>query len=221
MRNEVVRALAVPLLRESAMAAGGHGRFPASSRKNGGEGLSPAAVGGTENHSLGAVPLTAPRHMCSPLRGGTVDDTVLLGTNCLLLATSVAVKEPKLWRTGTSPWAGLSGGSNFFPRSPWGSALLWSSTPHQHRDAAEVVSSKFSCLIVWLILRPRPVLDAATKPANPARLDPYWLSWRCPSPDGIPTSHRVQGVEASPDQPKKNTGTKYTLKAYWHRCLSR
>ena len=83
-------------------------------------------------------------------------------------------------------------GVKFFPRSPWGSALLWSSTPHQHRDAAEVVSSKFSCLIVWLILRPRPVLDAATKPANPARLDPYWLSWRCPSPDGIQTSHRVQ-----------------------------
>jgi hypothetical protein len=69
MRNEVVRALAVPLLRESAMAAGGHGRFPASSRKNGGEGLSPAAVGGTENPFIGCGAPYSPQTMCSPLKG--------------------------------------------------------------------------------------------------------------------------------------------------------
>jgi hypothetical protein len=161
MRMRLKGALAVPLLRESAMAAGGHGRFPASSRENGGEGLGPAAVGGTERPSLGAVPLTAPRHMCSPLRGGTVDDTVLLGTICLLLATSVAVKEPKLWRKGTSPGR-VPRGSILFSPGPLGEVPSCSeSTQHQHQDAAEVEARVFA--FTCSHPRPRPVLGAENR----------------------------------------------------------
>ena len=97
---------------------------------------------------MGAVPFTAPETMCSPIRGDTVDDTVLFGTCCLLLATSVAEKEPKLWRASNSPGAGMPRGTFLFPRSPWGIACLrWSYPTPAPENAAEgcshCVSSPF------------------------------------------------------------------------------
>ena len=93
---------------------GGWGAWaiPAPSRENGVKvmhGVGQEAVGGNPkitHISAGSCPLRPPELCARPLRGDTADDTVLFGTLCRLLATSVAVQEPKLWWTSTSPWAG-------------------------------------------------------------------------------------------------------------------
>ncbi len=115
---------------------------------------------------MGPVPLTATRHMCSPLRGDTVDDTVLFGTTCLLLATSVADKEPKLWRNKHFPLGRDFRGLIHFPRSPWGKCLpMWiyllstSTGPLPKVVLPLMWAPTFGLVLCWVLKR---------RPANPA-----------------------------------------------------